>query len=96
MQELENELYKLISNLNENLEELKKQKNKDRWIPITKLSRYLGEGFQYDSIRNKIKEGKLKYGVHYIDVSEKDSERKSYLVNPLQIENYYSVPPEFR
>lgn len=85
---------KAISDFTQKVNEIDQKLNKDCWIRPSQIPSVLGEGFSERLIRELIRSGKLTYGVEYLNVSE--GSKPSYLVNPLGLERYFTVPPEYR
>jgi len=94
VKEVADQLFSVIEQFTKTLERFNENLDKDRWVPISQLPSYLGDGFRPYIVRSKIRNGEFQYGVHYIDTS--NGQKPNYLVNPLEVERYYRVPPEYR
>lgn len=87
-------LIEAIGQFSQRLAVLEKDLNKNCWVSPSQIPEILGSGFSSGMVRNLIRSGELTYGVHYLNTS--NGEKPNYLVNPLQIERYFLVPPEYR
>lgn len=53
-------------------------------------------GIKYEQLRYRIRSGMFVYGVHYRDLNDGNSSRRSLQFNPEEINKLFAIPPEKR
>jgi len=78
----------------EQLTVLESQRAETQWISLDEGVKALGPAFSSRKILDDIKAGYLKYGIHYIDLS--NGARPTYAVKVRSLRKVYEIPPEKR
>lgn len=93
LKEASTQLVNFIKTLDRLAQSVESLEKKNKWVPLSSISSILGKGFTSRTIKNKIEQEELTYGIHYISTS---NGKPHYLVNPKTIEDYFRVKPEYR
>ena len=88
---VQQELNQAIAQL---MAELQAEKSEHQWISLEEGAKTMGPAFSARKILDDIKAGYLKYGVHYIDIS--NGNRPTYAVKVNALRKVYEMPPEKR
>lgn len=76
------------------VDEMSLQQKLNQFLPLEDAAKLVSSGVSSEMLRERCKDGRFKYGVHYVNTS--DGDRPNYLVKPSAVLKFFEVPPEKR
>jgi CubicO group peptidase (beta-lactamase class C family) len=74
--------------------QLKLEADENKWVSPEEAIAALGSGISRKMLVDRIKDGRFRHGVHYIDSS--DGPRANYLFRVASVRKFFETPPEKR
>lgn len=75
-------------------EQLRLESDENKWVPPDDAIAAIGSGISRKMLVDRVKDGRFRHGVHYIDSS--DGDRANYLFRIASVRKFFETQPEKR